>query len=384
MNACLKTLSLTLLACATAACSNISSKSPDEMVRHAVQHNLTRDNQYQFEGHIALETAPRTADTAPAAADKEARNTALIQHMLAQTQVHYSGAVDLPQHKIEIIPEIRYQTRQSLVSAKLPLQIDLRAMSVVVDPSAAAPFIDTFNDSKNRVAIGDKLVRIQLADFVKQDLPTEVLLNSLPEAIDAGLASLDKNAFRRMDMDEDGRQVGARYRVRLESTLGDSLSQSRAMLESLKTQLRRDGERDGASLPAGHATLISMMDFVQLLFGDFSDSTKNLNTSFYLQEAMQRTRIHTDYYLDGKGRMVALRQSTPFSAHMLLGNASPAQQKMWMTIRYTRPHFTLKPTQANTLSLKELVPSLADGNGKPPAALWPDLQADSVTVKTTP
>lgn len=400
MNSPWKTLALVLLLCTGTACSHIGSQAPDEMVRRAMQHNLTRDNQYQFEGRFtiaATERMPRPAADAASATDvaaasatgkgggtqRDSATDELIRHFLGHTQVRYRGAVDIPQRKIEIIPEIHYQNRQALVSVKLPVQLDLREPAVIADPAAAAPFIDAFTRKENAVPIGDKLVRVALSDFTDTPVPTEALLKAFPKAVDDGLASLDKTAFSRMDVDEEGRRAGARYRVRLSTDFTGMAKQTRAMLDSLGTQLREDGTRNGAALPEGHKMVIGMLGLAQLFYGQIADAPKDSPAFPYGAYALNMP-IDTDYYLDGKGRIVALRQSTAFSPMQVLASKGQrTHQDTWMTIRYTRPQFTLKPVPGNTVSLKRLIPGLgASGKNGPAAALrWDDLKDAGVKVK---
>ena len=96
----LKVLTLTLLVCGSTACSHIGSKSPDEMVRHAMQHNLTRDNQYQFEGHVSfVSEAPAVLPPAAAARDSAADTPALadadaLSDAVAEVEAAVAAAKD--------------------------------------------------------------------------------------------------------------------------------------------------------------------------------------------------------------------------------------------------------------------------------------------------
>ncbi|MCP2041590.1 hypothetical protein L1281_002199 [Neisseria sp. HSC-16F19] len=417
----LKILALTLLVCGSAACSNIGSKSPDEMVRHAMQHNLTRDNQYQFEGHVSFvnEAAPdllqkaaagdsasgtpaveaagalsdAEIDAAEARAGTEAyadsyraredRADGLVRHLLTNMQMRYSGAVDIPERKIEIIPELHYQNRQALVSVKLPMQMDLREFSILADPSAVSPLIDAFGLAPGEPPIGDKLVRLDFDKLIGKKLPTEALLQGFPKAIDDGLAGFDKAAFQRMEMDEAGRKAGARYRVRLQSNLTDNIKLSHTLLESLIAHLKQDGGGDEDKLPEGHQAAIGILSLGQIFYGE----VLKLPTPGREDQANTlglHTPVYTDYYLDGKGRFVAIRQTTNLTPlNTVVGSYMHTHQNLWMTIRYTRPQFTLKADPARTLDLNSTLFAGLDRASKDntPGTEWDDLRDLGVDVR---
>ena len=79
MKTSIRLLAVATSALALGACSSIGNKSADEMVRYAVQHNLTRDNQYNFEGKMfvqEVEMPEPQADLVAVAAADEAEDTA--------------------------------------------------------------------------------------------------------------------------------------------------------------------------------------------------------------------------------------------------------------------------------------------------------------------
>ena len=460
--------SIRLLAVATSAlvlgaCSSIGNKSADEMVRYAVQHNLTRDNQYNFEGKMfvqevdvpaaqaasaaladtavavaakcigggdectedtasanaaaanaaaAVDAASAAADAATAAAAADAATAAAaavavaedttvaetepvvsaaetepvvsaekkteysqwMRHWMRSVSVPYTGAVDLPAGKIELIPELRYDTRNAMVSIKLPMQININDLSLLADPAAVAPFVDMFASDSSMQPLGDKLVRVGLPEEWRKHIPMQSILAAVPKALDDGYAALDKQAYQKLDMYEDGRKVGARYRVGLDTTLKQSNQLAAAMMESLRSQLAETAKNNPqAGISAeDYKSTIEALAWVAKLYTNPGDTE--------MEQILGAMKTHTDYYLDGRGRIVAMRQNMTFPPllSVLMDSEKNYQVTSWWRLNYTgKPTFTLHATPQNTQNLTQIFPYLGTlmGVEHKPAAPSEQVQA---------
>ena len=441
MKTSIRLLAVATSALALGACSSIGNKSADEMVRYAVQHNLTRDNQYNFEGKMfvqevempepqadlvavaaadeaeyAAEAAVYTAEAAGEAAaaaaeaakysdddviaaaavaaeaaedpelieaeawaspltlETEAEHAQWMRHWMRSISVPYTGAVDLPAGKIEMIPELRYDTRNAMASMKFPVQININDLSLLADPAAVAPFVDMFASGSSMQPLGDKLVRVGLPEEWRKHIPMQSILAAIPKAIDDGYAALDKQAYQKLDMDEDGRKVGARYRVGLDTTLKQSNQLAAAMMESLRSQLAETAKNNPqAGISAeDYKSTIEALAWVAKLYTNPGDTE--------MEQILGAMKTHTDFYLDGRGRIVAMRQNMTFPPllSVLMGSEKNYQVISWWRLNYTgKPTFTLQSTPQNTQDLTQIFPYLGTlmGVEHKPAAPSAQVQA---------
>ena len=438
MKTSIRLLAVATSALALGACSSIGNKSADEMVRYAVQHNLTRDNQYNFEGKmfvqevempepqadlVAVAAADEAEDTAEAAGEAaaaaaeaakysdddviaaaavaaeaaedpelieaeawaspltletEAEHAQWMRHWMRSISVPYTGAVDLPAGKIEMIPELRYDTRNAMASMKFPVQININDLSLLADPAAVAPFVDMFASGSSMQPLGDKLVRVGLPEEWRKHIPMQSILAAIPKAIDDGYAALDKQAYQKLDMDEDGRKVGARYRVGLNTTLQQSNQLTAAMMESLRSQLAETAKNNpqaGISAEDYEYTIEAIAWFAKLYANPGS-----LGGDAEMEQILGAMKTHTDFYLDGRGRIVAMRQNMTFPPllSVLMGSEKNYQVISWWRLNYTgKPTFTLQSTPQNTQDLTQIFPYLGTlmGVEHKPAAPSAQVQA---------
>ena len=438
MKTSIRLLAVATSALALGACSSIGNKSADEMVRYAVQHNLTRDNQYNFEGKMfvqevempepqadlvavaAADEAEDTAEAAGAAAaaaaeaakysdddviaaaavaaeaaedpelieaeawaspltlETEAEHAQWMRHWMRSISVPYTGAVDLPAGKIEMIPELRYDTRNAMASMKFPVQININDLSLLADPAAVAPFVDMFASGSSMQPLGDKLVRVGLPEEWRKHIPMQSILAAIPKAIDDGYAALDKQAYQKLDMDEDGRKVGARYRVGLNTTLQQSNQLTAAMMESLRSQLAETAKNNpqaGISAEDYEYTIEAIAWFAKLYANPGS-----LGGDAEMEQILGAMKTHTDFYLDGRGRIVAMRQNMTFPPllSVLMDSEKNYQVTSWWRLNYTgKPTFTLQSTPQNTQDLTQIFPYLGTlmGVEHKPAAPSAQVQA---------
>ena len=405
------------------ACSTIAHKSPDEMVRYGVQKNLVHDNQYNFEGEYRLKVIPATPPAVQAAQTREAAaqvnqataeaaraaaavpsNKRLGYYSKSRTMVKkeksaefnrklnqaendriqyqdkalyyyihnlqdvitthltapYKGAVDLRQGRLEFVPEIRYQGRNIIAAAAVPTQADLKNMTMILDPAAIAPWWDAYAKVvKPNEVIGDKYLAVQVPRSQYQNLPVKQLIRAVPKAVDDGYASINKNAYTLEPMDDAGREAGASYHVRLSITPDQSEQVTMVMLQSLSNQLKQN-EADALqrSSHGQTADYAKMQDLLQKI-GQFLRSDV-INDPNVLVQKLRKQPVVTDFYLDRRGRIVALRQTlnlTPLAK--FVGSSSKVYATSWTKLHYTaRPEFIMQPNQGNTLDLTQRIINL--------------------------
>ena len=266
----LKNIKLLIIAILVTGCAAVDNQKPDELVRQAIQRNITRDNQYNLSGQLKfkLEEKKNTTvseiqkdttlsindtKTLPLASDVSSKNTANAsknisskpsQHeneqpsfkevnegeelekrvifdcfniLMKKTTIAFTGAVDLPRGKIEWIPEIYYEGPNKYSSIKIPSQLDFKNQVLTVDMSAYQPGLHLNTLGRDsEIEYGDKSYFVwNIPKEFHEKLPFNQLIRFLTKAIDDGLASLDKANFVFLDMDDRGRKLGAKYLVRL-------------------------------------------------------------------------------------------------------------------------------------------------------------------------
>lgn len=369
-------------------CTSLHHSTPDALVRYGMQRNLTQDNQYNFSGSYRLRV-PAETEAVAAAHDADVAQQAAADTMAAQpamdaetqpvsgaddamtdaadaaarqrrvrfwseaVSVPFSGAVDVPQRRAEMVPELRYETRNAVASIKLPVQADLGTWSVIVDPGAVAPFMDMVGLPKN-IKLNKRYVKISLPERLYRDWPVQSILKAIPQAVDAGYASLNPAAYVWLPMDEDGHRVGARSRVGMRMTLADSQKMMAAMLDSMAIQLRAAQ----GQMPLSEAQQQKYQEAQTMLAALSSlnqDPSALVDSSGVSAEAVLKTAVQVDVYQDGRGRIVAMRESFPLRQWLgILGIEQPLDAVFWMQVDYTRPVFVIHSTPDNTQDISDL------------------------------
>ena len=385
-------------------CAQLDQKRPDELVRYGMQRNLLQDNQYNFSGQYRLQVldgalqasaedevkqgayeaaisdaavlshesvsgsstmhqstismANATEDDVDEPSEEDASSPAKLrwQRFFANAvSAPFSGAVDLPGGQIEVIPELRYETRNALSLVRLPMQLDIKKATMVVDPGAIAPYWDLLGLGKGTV-LGDRYVKVTLPEHIRRDLPMKELWAALPKAVDDGYASLDPQRYQRLPMDEDGRRAGAHSRVGMLLTDDDSQKMAAAMLKSLSDQLKV-AEQQNQSAPVQQKKYKDALEVISQLerLMTLPDVVMRNTDQVEKTKPMQLTE-HVDIYQDRRGRIVAIKQRMSMVRLWdLFGFQKNMDLVVWMTLDYSKPKFLLHSTAANTQDLSALV-----------------------------
>jgi hypothetical protein len=392
-------------------CSAISDQAPDVMVRQAIQRNITRDNQYNFKGqlHIRLEEnndqlaiQSRTNKTSVIddlesnnlysvkqgqngtndsrhnalkknqnanvrviahAEDEDEKKDLNASHNSAATKfidsisknssIRFTGAVDIPKGKVELNPELRYEAPNIYSSVKIPMQLDVRNKLWIVDIAAFKPTVNLFLSMLNPSEVSDKTyLSGNISSKFYDKYYAKQLVQALPKAIDIGLSNLSKNNFVRLTMDKQGHEVGASYRIRLISNEKQNRLFFNAVMQSIGEQLMQaelakntDNDVSDNSLKEEFADLHRV---IELAGKDFTEE---------IQKNGFKIDMNTDFYLDGKGRLLAIKQIDSFFSKRLndLVVNKKLDATLWMQFEYTsNPKFILKPATDNTLYLNSL------------------------------
>lgn len=387
-----------IIALCLVGCTSVSNQSPDEMVRQAVQRNILRDNQFNLSGqlnvHIEnkmdaeesevekieeysiksdsknLESLSSTElksknekkvskhssqknqptenyddnDNVFTELSREDKFIDTIKVYLDQSSIYFTGAVDLPNRKIEIVPELRRQARNMYSSTKFPLQLDLKKKQFIVDAGPYRPFLNVYYKYKELDKISEKpYIGWDFSGIDDDTSSGKLLARALPKIIDDALASYAKEDFILMDMDESGRKIGARYRIRVNSDSQKNKLFLKVMLNSIKEQLKLADANDNDSSDESNSKKSDGLNKISVLFeDDVEDEEANVENKPFNTLAQNK-----DFYLDTKGRIIGIKEfrkieSKYIKNHIFVNN-------VWLHFDYTsQPNFIIKSTPLNT------------------------------------
>ncbi|NUE66576.1 hypothetical protein [Snodgrassella sp. ESL0253] len=390
------------MALVLSACSTVGNKTPDELVRQGIQRNLLHDNQFNFNGQIrlladqdevkkfsdkvadqALDHKTEATDSASSsesvrkkqaakisaeankksycahdnsAEDCDKKNESLngaLSFIAQKTTIPFSGAIDIPRGKFEFVPAVRYEASNILFSIKVPVQIDIKEKMLIADVRAIKPFASVINAIFPRMDQSPKILnKPYIAKKFPEranNLPLKELILAAPKAIDDGYASYDKKAFARLSIDEAGKKIGARYRIRLNSTDEQDRVMAVAVVDSLSEQLKQSEIRE-TNLKA-KANQLQKKDYaaIQKLLAEKREQI--------LSDKLGKIKydsVITDFYLDDRGRLLAMHEMYRFifdnSRISRVHRNKTINTSLWIQFDYTsHPKFTLNQTPENTV-----------------------------------
>lgn len=369
-----------------AACNNKAiDTAPDKLVRDGMQKMWTKDTKYNFSGIVKLEannSSDTTKENKKSVAQSERASQTLsgsdvissseigtaqypvkpdqdlFEFISSTVTIPFTGAVDLSKGKIEFIPEYRYEAKNALSTFKFPSQIDINKLKLYIDASAITNFTDTFfrryDPSK---FIGDRYVLVAPFQNTIQRLPISDLIKNLPRAMDDGLASIDAKSFAKVDIDDYGKKINAKYQVKLNTTVMGNIKTTVVMLDSLSKALQQQGQE--AAVKKGQyqqQDYMVLKQFIDKFRGEYKqDLNENSPSNQYSQIAKQFEAMPMvyNYYFDDKGRFIAMQgkiqlesnnnRPSPFG-----GNLSVIYE---YKIDYSTPKFTMEPNEQNTYNM---------------------------------
>ena len=369
------------VALALSACGSMQAapSKPADLYRHGMQRQFKQDTQYNLSGkatfalyeteqsrqkrHERIERDVKwnaewaQLDKKPLSAAEQneirqksqkdqARNDKIAYTLFNAVSVHYTGAVDLPRGKIELVPELHYETRNALGSLKVPMQLDIKAQAAYADLGAFEPSLPLADSA---LSADKPIVRFRLPKQWQNKIPFADVWHALPKAVDESTKTLGDDAFTTLPLNDTARKIGARHRIALHSNSKQSVESTKALFQSLQQQLREQGKPGNANISqADYDRFVAGLDAIGSAVQDMTSAI-----------ADKQPPVEYEFYYDGKGRLLA------YFATMRMENLSGLMGhglriKMEAYNHYTRtPQFTLQTSDANTVDFEQAFPQLA-------------------------
>ena len=372
------------------ACNNKTEKSPDKMVRTGIQRIMTEDNQFNFSGSYQTEfiiqnnenkssseiTEPIIASEVSASEeyDDDDDTSELTEYHRKQMDLYnksigqflgqfgksfsvpFTGAVDMKKGVMEVIPEVRYEDKNVLISFKFPTYLDFNNLSLYLDGSAITHLSDTMPN--NKMVIGDKYMQFAVPQDKAQHIPVADLLKSLPKSVDDGYASIDPSAFKKVNVDEFGKTLEAKYQVNLNTDYASSLKYNTVLLQSLSKALKETAakaDQNNKYKPEDYAMLENIIDGLASIYSDSNNALADTPMGAHMKQLKNQSNLIVgNFYFDSKGRIIGIRIKTD------LPMAITGREEPKGTIRidykfrmdYTgSPKFTMQPTPQNSINI---------------------------------
>ena len=371
------------------ACGNKTEKSPDKMVRTGIQRIMTEDNQFNFSGSYQTEfiiqnnenkssseiTEPTIASEVSASEEYDDDDTSeLTEYHRKQMDLYnksigqflgqfgksfsvpFTGAVDMKKGVMEVIPEVRYEDKNVLISFKFPTYLDFNNLSLYLDGSAITHLSDTMPN--NKMVIGDKYMQFAVPQDKAQHIPVADLLKSLPKSVDDGYASIDPSAFKKVNVDEFGKTLEAKYQVNLNTDYASSLKYNTVLLQSLSKALKETAakaDKNNKYKPEDYALLGNIIDALASIYSDSDNALADTPMGAYLEQLKNKSNLMVNnFYFDSKGRIIGVRFKTDLPMAITGMEEPKGTIRIDYKVRmdYTRsPKFTMQPTPQNSINI---------------------------------
>ncbi|WP_370386125.1 hypothetical protein ABW387_17120 [Snodgrassella alvi] len=370
------------------ACGNKTEKNPDKMVRSGIQRIMTEDNQFNFSGSYQTEfiiqnnenkssseiTEPTIASEVSASEEYDDDDSEVTEYYRKQRDLYnksigqflgqfgksfsvpFTGAVDMKKGVMEVIPEVRYEDKNVLISFKFPTYLDFNNLSLYLDGSAITHLSDTMPD--NKMVIGDKYMQFAVSQDKAQHIPVADLLKSLPKSIDDGYASIDPSAFKKVNVDEFGKTLEAKYQVNLNTDYASSLKYNTVLLQSLSKALKETAakaDKNNKYKPEDYALLGNIIDALASIYSDSDNALADTPMGAYLEQLKNKSNLMVNnFYFDSKGRIIGVR----FKTDLPMAITGMEEPKGTIRIDYKvrmdytgSPKFTMQPTPQNSINI---------------------------------
>lgn len=395
---------ISAIALALNACSSVANQTPDEMYRTSIQRQFKQDAQYNFTGKVFAQLqapdgsskANETRETAlndmivreteraewqyrdepemrqpnkiiERAEKKLANHEKIAQHFSESLSIPFSGAWDLPNGKFEMVPEIRYETRNLAAHAKFPLQINAKEQSLLIDPAAVSVYMDLFapEPKADFERINNRYLRVKLPENVRQFLPMKDVFAALPKAFDEAHAVLDKNQFKTQPLDERAKRLGATHKISYTSNKQQDDAYIAAMLKSITQQLEEKQKNGTAQSNIKAENYSKFVEGMKAITQQAEKNSQEVNTvdeesSSPSPEAILKSMsIETTMYLNKQGRLLAYVQQTdlPQELSKMFFYDKPLRIISEMELQYNKqPTFQIQTNENNTVDLEKVSP----------------------------
>ena len=377
------------------ACSDKNEKSPDKMVRTGIQRIMTEDNQFNFSGSYQAEFIIQNNEnkspseiTEPTIASEISASEAFVSEEYDDdtselTEYHrkqrdlynksigqflgqfgksfsvpFTGAVDMKKGVMEVIPEVRYEDKNVLISFKFPTYLDFNNLSLYLDGSAITHLSDIM--PYNKMVVGDKYIQFTVPQDKAQHLPVADLLKSLPKSVDDGYASIDPSAFKKVNVDEFGKTLEAKYQVNLNTDYASSLKCNTVTLQSLSKALKETAakaDQNNKYKPEDYAMLENIIDGLASIYSDSNNALADTPMGAHMKQLKNQSNlivVVVNFYFDSKGRIIGIRIKTDIPMAITDREEPKGTIRIDYKFRmdYTgSPKFTMQPTPQNSINM---------------------------------
>ncbi len=334
-------LSLSLIGCANVSSLPTDASAADHLGR-AYERSFSVDNRYNFEVEGKL-TAVSLIDTqdAPAAEARDdviididiedAYDVAIIDEMIAAEQNDYSddayeqrrlkrkvnmlntmknfnfvasGAIDLPNGRMEMTPSIQYYGNNIEAKASLPMALNLSKGELLGDPSAIT---STFGWAMGLSDYGiedanGRFLRYQFDKALIKDFPVKAFAQAYLDAMKKGLAEIKPEQLKFVPVDAFGKKLGASQQIRMDQTVPEMMAFSVSTLTHFKTNIDAFLETyDGQPLPPALLKFLDeledMPDMMSMLMDMDEDDKGQITTQYYLSNGDRLLGMYLDMAL---------------------------------------------------------------------------------------
>jgi len=238
---------LALLLLAGCASSPLTGKRADEAaVDTLYRHNV--DARYNFSGESRITSLQLPGKQGP-------ELQAMVQTLAGSFRLQYAGAVDMSQHRVELIPTLRFTRPHAEVWLRFPLQLQLDTLTLYVDGSAMSLLVPTLEN---------KLVKFQLPEDKARQLPVSAVLAELPQIVRRVYAAVEQQAYSFQPLAADDAKRGAAYRIRLNLNPEAGKLLSQRMAAELLDSIKRHGASAEVQEVAGSLLKLAEADSLQL------------------------------------------------------------------------------------------------------------------------
>ena len=383
-----KIIAVLAVAGIVAACNNKAvDTAPDKLVRDGLQKMWTQDNKFNFSGTAKLEfdsssdsvkenknsvaqseQASQTLTGSDVNTSTEVRTNTysskpyqdLLKYISSSFTINFTGAVDFSKGKAEIVPEYRYEAKNALSTFKFPIQVDVNKLRIYIDASAITNFTDTMMMSTYpSKVVGDRYILLAAPKDRVQRLPIGDLIKDLPKAMDDGFASIDPKSFAKVNIDDYGKKVNAKYQVKLNTTMKGSTKTTVAMLDSLSKALQQQGQeaavKKGQYRQQDYIELKKFVDSMSRYYKHNLDENNSYGRYSQMLKQLEKMSMIYDYYFDEKGRVVAMRGKIQLGSGIdgqFGGNLNVIFEE---EIDYSTPKFTMEPNEQNTYNIRSFL-----------------------------
>ena len=230
-------------------------------------------------------------------------------------------------------------------------------MRIYIDASAITNFTDTMMKPTNpSKVVGDRYILVETPQDYVQRLPFGDLIKDLPKAMDDGFASIDPKSFAKVNIDDYGKKVNAKYQVKLNTTMKGSTKTTVAMLDSLSKALQQQGQeaavKKGQYRQQDYMELKQFVDSMSRYYKHNLDENNSYGRYSQMLKQLEKMSMIYDYYFDEKGRVVAMRGKIQLGSGIdgqFGGNLNVIFEEK---IDYSTPKFTMEPNEQNTYNIR--------------------------------